>query len=130
MDIDDFQKILEVITEEIPEELFRELNGGVIVLPEFKLHPESQNPCLYTMGEYRTQVPGLGRYIVIYYGSFMRVFGAGADPQRIRRELRKTLRHEFRHHIETLAGAKDLLIEDKLNLLKYRRSAGSKKDQT
>jgi hypothetical protein len=112
--------MLEEISKEVPDELFRELNGGILLLPETKLHPESESPSLYTMGEYRTQIPGLGRYIVIYYGSFMKAYGEGANPAVLRRELRKTLLHEFRHHLETLAGVKDLVIEDEIALERYR----------
>jgi hypothetical protein len=120
LDIDSFHDMLEEISKEIPDELFKELNGGILLLPESKLHPESETPSLYTMGEYRTQIPGLGRYIVIYYGSFMKAFGEWVNPSMLRSELRKTLLHEFRHHVETLAGVKDLIIEDEIALEKYR----------
>jgi hypothetical protein len=127
LDIDDFHTILEEISSEIPEVLFKELNGGIVVLPEAQIHPESVGgqSLLYTLGEYRVQIPGLGRYIAIFYGSFMRVFGENADPERLRKEMRKTLRHEFRHHIESLAGARDLEVEDKLSILKYKNRIGN-----
>ena len=120
MDIDSFHKMIEELSEEIPDDLFRELNGGILTLPEVKLHPQSKKPAYYTLGEYRTQIPGLGRYIVIYYGSFVNVFGVNADTDTLRREIRKVLLHEFRHHIESLAGEKDLMIEDEINLQKYK----------
>ena len=119
MDIDSFHDILEELSEEIPEDLFRQLNGGIVTLPEARIHPKSGNPTLYTMGEYRVQIPGLGRYIAIFYGSFEKIYGVNVNPARLRRELRKTLLHEFRHHLESLAGEKDLEIIDKQNLQKY-----------
>ena len=120
LDIDSFHALLEELSEEVPDELFKGLNGGIITLPEPKkgLHPEGRPP-LYIMGEYRVQIPGMGRYIVIYYGSFMKVYGQGVSQASLRRELSKTLRHEFRHHIESLAGEKDLEIEDRIKILRY-----------
>jgi len=120
--------MLEEISSEIPGELFKELNGGVVVLPEAQLHPASIGPSpLYTLGEYRVQIPGLGRYIAIFYGSFIKIYGENPNPEKLRKEVRKTLRHEFRHHIESLAGARDLEIEDKMNILKYKSQIGSNK---
>ena len=128
MDIDSFHIMLEEISGEIPDELFKELNGGVVVLPEAQLHPDSASHSpLYTLGEYRVQKPGLGRYIAIFYGSFVKIYGENPNPERLRKELRKTLRHEFRHHIESLAGARDLEIEDRMNLLKYKSRIGNNK---
>ena len=43
----------------------------------------------------------MGNYIKIYYGSFERLFGHLSDED-MEKELRKTLRHEFRHHLEGL----------------------------
>jgi hypothetical protein len=53
----------------------------------------------------------MGHYIVIYYGSFERVFGHLSEDGLVD-ELRKTLRHEFRHHMEWLAGEDGLERED------------------
>ena len=120
MDIDSFHALLEELSEEIPEALFRDLNGGIMTLPETKksIYAKDEAP-LYTMGEYRVQIPGMGRYIAIYYGSFMAVYGINVSRVKLRKELRKTLLHEFRHHIESLAGERALEIEDKMNILKY-----------
>ena len=62
--------------------------------------------------------PYLGRSIVIYYGSFEPVFG-DLSPLELRRELRDTLRHEFRHHVEALAGENGLDLEDEAWLAEY-----------
>ena len=121
MDIEGFHEMLDALMDEIPEDILVELNGGVIVLPEAKLHPEDADGCLYTMGEYHVQIPGLGRYVAIYFGSFERIFGKGfhMGRGRLRDELRKTLRHELRHHLESLAGERDLEIEDAYNIEAY-----------
>ncbi|MCL2059056.1 MAG: metallopeptidase family protein [Oscillospiraceae bacterium] len=124
MDIDGFHMILEEAAEGVPVELLNRLNGGILVLPEAKMHPGAQSGDLYIMGEYHVQIPGLGRYIALYYGSFERVFGAATpnDSQRLRTEVRKTLIHELRHHIESLSGVKDLEHEDERDFEAYMLS--------
>ena len=69
-------------------------------------------------GEYVQDL--LGSSIVLYYGSFAQVFG-DATRSAMEKELRKTLRHEFRHHIEAMAGADDLDVEDARRMEEYRR---------
>ncbi|MBR6259214.1 MAG: hypothetical protein IKR21_03280, partial [Oscillospiraceae bacterium] len=44
-------------------------------------------------------------------GSFLRAF-PGADDRKFAEELRKTLRHELTHHVESLAGDRSLEYED------------------
>lgn len=116
--IDVMHQILDKIAEEIPAELFQDLNQGIILLPEYKIHPESRGTNrLYIMGEYVRSMAG--RHIVIYYGSFEKVY-SGYSIETIEEKLRETLYHEFIHHLESLAGEKDLEIEDKINLAKYK----------
>ena len=121
--IDELHKILDQIAEEIPEEFFRELNHGIILLPESKLHPESRDTDkLYVMGEYVRMAAGrhtVSRQIVIYYGSFKEVC-RGYSMEAIEEKLRETLYHEFTHHLESLGGEKGLEIEDAENLARYR----------
>ena len=132
MDIDGFHDVLEEAAAEIPPELMRDLNGGIVILQQIKYHPGALARDLYVMGEYRVQIPGLGRYIALYYGSFERVFGASAPIKsaRLRNEIRKTLIHELRHHIESLSGVKDLEYEDQRSLEHYymSRLTGGKHD--
>ena len=107
--------LLDKLAEELPEDFYRDLNGGILLNPEAKPHPDA--PGLYIMGEYCIR-PVLGRYIVVYYGSFTRVHG-GLPPEGWERELRRTLRHEFTHHVESLAGDKSLERRDKEDLERY-----------
>ena len=116
--IDDVSDILDDIVDEIPEDLFKDLNGGIILLEEEKPHPSNIGP-LYILGEYHNR-RGMGRYICIYYGSFMRLFGH-YSKDRLRKRLRETLLHEFTHHLESLAGERGLEIQDAINMEKYRR---------
>ncbi len=116
--IEEVNLMLDEIAEEIPKEFFNQLNEGVILLPKYKLHPESteDNP-LYIMGEYKRNFAG--RNIVIYYGSFQKLYN-GISETKLRRKLKDTLLHEFTHHLESLAGEKGLEIKDAENLAKFK----------
>lgn len=104
-------KILDEVAAGLPQEIFEELNGGIIILPEAKLDPQSRkNDSLYVLGEYHSG-GGLGRYISIYYGSFERLFGH-MSRDTFKKELEITLKHELTHHLESLAGERDLEKED------------------
>ena len=110
MTIDEMQDVLDELAEELPEVFYKDLNGGIVLLPQAKESEYSRKDDLYTLGEYH-HGGAMGNYIKIYYGSFERLFGYLSDEQ-MKAQLRKTLRHEFRHHIETLAGEDDLVDED------------------
>ena len=114
-------EMLDEIADEIPAEFYRELNGGIILLPEAKMHPEGNN--LFILGEYnndRKGYGGLGRYIAIYYGSFINLY-ARLKPEQQKEELRRILIHEFTHHVESLAGERALEIKDAHQMARYRR---------
>jgi hypothetical protein len=115
--IDEMKKMLDEIAAKLPEEFFAQLNGGIILLPEAKMHPKSSDDDLYIMGEYHRE-GNLGRFIVIYYGSFMRLYGS-LPPDELKKKLNATVKHEFRHHLESLAGEYDLEIEDARYLEEY-----------
>lgn len=115
--IGEAEQMLDEIAESLPEEIFRHLNGGVSLSPLTKLSPHALNNDLYILGEYFSGGI-MGRYILIYYGSFARTFGH-APADMYRRELARTLKHELTHHLESLAGAKDLEIEDADQLREY-----------
>lgn len=85
----------------LPEEIFRDLNGGVNLLPDTKRDADG----MYILGMYFHNA--MGRYVEIYYGSFREVFRFESD-EAVRRELGKTLRHELTHHLEGLAGDRSL----------------------
>lgn len=123
---EEFQDMMEEIVQTFPEDFFRELNGGVFARRYPKYHPESVDHDLFIMGEYSRQYH-LGRFIVIYYGSFMQVYGH-LSKEELRRPLRKVLLHEFRHHLESLAGEYDLEIEDAIEIAQYRERHGNGRD--
>ena len=114
--IDDVNNILDEIAAELPEGVFDRLNGGVSILPETKISSADPDGGLYTLGEYRRDQ--MGRYIVIYYGSVLAVHG-NDTRESLRANLKKLLAHELTHHLESLAGDRDLEIEDEMELDKY-----------
>ena len=122
MSFEEVGTVLDEIAESLPAGLFRNLNGGIILLPEIKLHPESQEGNrLYVVGEYRYEPWGLGRYIVIFYGSFLYSYGMQPQPRQ-RSELRRVLLHEFKHHVQSLGGTRGLEKEDAQRLARFRRT--------
>ncbi len=115
--IEEMEEMLDEIAAGIPQEIYRELNGGILLLPETKLNNLSNKNDLYILGEYH-KGGNLGRYIAIYYGSFMHVCGhLGKDS--LKEQLEHTLKHEFTHHLESLAGERDLEIKDAKYIADY-----------
>ena len=108
--------MLDEIADGMPYELYRDLNGGLSLLPQSKIHPMARNNDLYILGEYIRN--SLGNAIVFYYGSIMRVYG-GLSRDDLYNQLVKILHHEVRHHNEYLAGVDDLGDWDKEQIRKY-----------
>ena len=119
--INDINELLDEIAAEFPEDLFRELNGGVSLLPETKRNAADSAGGLFTLGEYHYNQ--MGRYITLYYGSILAVHG-GDSREVLYENLKKLLAHELTHHIESLAGDRSLEIEDKRKLGEYFRHTG------
>ena len=114
-------RLLDEIADELPIELYRELNGGIILRDESRLHPYAQHNDLYILGVYVRD--NLGKCIKIYYGSIIRVFPHKTLDE-YREILRRTLVHEVRHHNEYLAGADDLLYYDDEQISRYLERNG------
>jgi len=120
--IEEAEEILERVAEGLPPEFYKELNGGIILLPDVRRSKQPWGENLYTLGEYIVS-HSMGRYIAIYYGSFEYVFGANSSEEQIAKELRKTLLHEFTHHLESLAGENALEKDDERRMRMYRERA-------
>ena len=114
--IEEINEMLDDIAAELPEGIFRDLNGGISLLAETKKSDKDPDGGLYTLGEYRRDQ--MGRYIVIYYGSLCVVHG-NSSYEKMRENLRNVLTHELTHHLESLAGERDLEIEDEIDLHDY-----------
>lgn len=108
--------MLDEIADSMPYELYRELNGGLSLLPQVKVHPKAVNNDLFILGEYKRN--SLGKYIVFYYGSLNRVYG-NLPKDQYYEKLRKVLAHEVRHHNEYLAGVDDLILYDNDQISDY-----------
>jgi len=118
LSFDEFGDMLEEVAHEMPKEIYGRLNGGVILLPDEKVHQDSSEIYpLFILGEYH--LSRIGRYINIYYGSFMRTF-SHLPPDKLRERMEHTLKHELLHHLENLAGEKGLEIDDQISLDKYK----------
>ena len=119
---EEYRKIISELLDELPEEFFRELSGGVIVSEARVLPDYARGNDIYTMGEY--QISAGMRQIVMFKGSFDRVYPQ-ADAAEARELLRGILRHEFRHHLESLGGihnSSSLEAEDERNRQDYLAS--------
>ena len=87
--------------DELPEEFFRELSGGVVMSEALVIPDYARDNDLFTMGQY--QVYSGVRQIVMFRGSFNRAHPQASRPE-AKELLRGILRHEFRHHLEFLGG--------------------------
>ena len=96
-----YNNIISELMDELPEEFFRELSGGVIVSEALVIPDYAQGNDLYTMGQY--QIYSGIRQIVMFRGSFNRAH-PNVDLFEAKDLLRGILRHEFRHHLEYLGG--------------------------
>jgi len=115
--LQEMEIMLKDIAAEFPDRLFEELNGGILLLPDTKMNPAGIDNDLFILGEYH-RGGNMGRYISIYYGSFMKVYGR-LGREALLEKLVHTLKHEFTHHLESLAGERDLEIEDARYLNNY-----------
>lgn len=120
IDIDRFEVILDDIAGELPAEFYRELNGGILLLPEAKISPYAVGDDLYIMGEY-IYSSSMGRLIKIYYGSFEKAYSHFSESA-LTEQIREVLYHEFTHHMESLAGEKGLEVKDEAQLRRYLAS--------
>ena len=104
IDMVEYRRITMELMDELPDEFFRELSGGVIVSEDACLPDYAQDDDVYVMGKYQF-FSGV-RQITMFKGSFDRVYPF-ADQEEAKRILRGVLRHEMRHHLEYLGGVHD-----------------------
>ena len=129
VDIDRFYEMLDEICEEFPDDFFRELHYGVQLSEDIKLSPHAEDGDLVILGEYSRSLHG--NKITIFYGSFEEACGSLSEEELYER-LREVVRHEFRHHMENLAGifGEDSLDrEDKEELKDYVQSRKKNKQK-
>ena len=117
--IEEYRKIISDLMDELPEEFFQELTGGVIVSETVIIPDYAKDNDLFTLGQY--QIFSGVRQITLFKGSFDRAYPY-ANAAEARNILREILRHEFRHHLESLGGihnSSSLEAEDELKKQEY-----------
>ena len=70
--IEEYGAIVSELMDELPDEFFRELSGGVIVSESVAIPDYAQGNDLYTLGKY--QIFSRVRQITMFKGSFDRVY--------------------------------------------------------
>ena len=89
---------LEEIAAQFPEAFFEDLDGGIQLEEKELADPDFPPGEMYIMGEYVHDL--LGRYILLYYGSFAALLSGEVWKE----EIFATVAHEFTHHLEETAG--------------------------
>jgi hypothetical protein len=121
MTYEEFQQILHEELLRIPYQYKRGVNG---FYAEKRPHRhEKLSLGLYTLGHYMPSADPGGARIVLYYGSFRKVF-RGAPAPLLRQEIAKTLAHELLHHWEHQAGVNPLGEEDARKLARWKQRLG------
>ena len=92
--------MLEEIAAEFPDAFFQDLTGGIQLEQQAMPDPDFPPGEMYIMGEYCHDL--LGRYILLYYGSFAELLKQ-EDEDVWMDEIFATLAHEFTHHLEDTA---------------------------
>ena len=92
---------LEEIAAQFPEAFFEDLDGGIQLEEKELADPDFPPGEMYIMGEYVHDL--LGRYILLYYGSFAALL-SGEKEEVWKEEIFTTVAHEFTHHLEETAG--------------------------
>lgn len=128
---DECGAMLDEIADSMPYELYRDLNGGISLLPQLKVHPKALNNDLFILGEYIRN--SLGNAIVFYYGSINRVYGS-LDNEEYRKSSLKYFITRFAiiTSILQVAMTSEFLTEIRLtitlentgnNQMKFKRTA-------
>lgn len=118
VDLDTFTTVADKMVERIPPLFLEGLNGGIAVRRRAMRKP-GDPAGVYILGEYITD-PALGCYVVLYWGSFVELFG-DQDRTVWESELWETIKHELRHHVEARAGEYGLDLEDAVDLAQMRQ---------
>ena len=121
---EEYKNIVSKLMDELPKEFYDKLTGGVIVSEALVIPDYAKRNDLYTLGQYQVY-SGL-RQITLFKGSFDRTYPL-ANASEAEGILRGILRHEFRHHLESLAGvhnSSSLEAEDERKKQEYLHEVG------
>lgn len=117
LSVDRFTELLSEAASQLPEVIFEGLNLGIGVAEGSKRKKGTASgvPAL-VLGEYRVSRQ-LGRGILLYYGSFRQVYPDLDDDEEGFQVISGVLKHELRHHLESLAGSRELEFADARRLM-------------
>ena len=118
---DQLGDLMEQEAARFPDAFFDHLNGGIRLEEEALPDPDFPEGEMFIMGEYCHDM--LGRYIVLYYGSFAALL-AEEDEETWKDEIFATVAHEFTHHMEDTAGLHALDDKDAEFLRQAREAYG------
>lgn len=120
--LDRFTAILEEQAALLPPEVLKNLNLGISVSDQTKRERRARPELsVYILGEYHVHSI-MGRGVVLYYGSFQKVFPHLMENEELLRpEIDRVLRHELTHHLESQAGDRDLEMDDAQRLAKWNQ---------
>lgn len=114
---DRFTELLGKACAQLPPEIFGGLNLGIGVSEQVKTREDTASGrSAYILGEYRAG-PQMGRGIILYYGSFAKVYPHLEEDSEALSLIDGVLRHELLHHLESQAGARDLEFADARRLM-------------
>ena len=91
MTTDDYNRIISELMDELPQDFFRKLNGGVIVSDSVMVPDYAKADDLYAMGQYLVY-SGI-RQIVMYKGSFDRLLEVYSIRIRLRQRMTEKKRN-------------------------------------
>lgn len=104
--IEEFEKIINDAVQSLPHSYDLNLNGAYHIEENQKVDDDDY----YILGEY-IEEPYLGRFIVLYYGSFVELL-KHATYVEWEEEVKDTIWHELQHHLESLAGNEELAKQE------------------
>lgn len=127
-----FDEVAELLDDIVDNDFayvyYRGLNGGIYLVPEEKHNEQIPSNHYYVVGEYQRN-PYLGRSIYIYYGSFIKTHPF-VSKEKARMLLKEIIAHELQHHLESLAGVRDLEKEDERYVQQALRYLGVSKSDS
>lgn len=124
MDYTTFEQLFDDVTADFPRQYLLGLHGWFL---REEVQRDPVEPGLYRLGEYIRDPRGLGDHIVLYYGSFVAVYGH-LPPSRMRKKIFDTFAHEVFHHLEHQAGRDQLGDDDRRYLEEYQQAMGRVQD--
>ncbi|GAB4282995.1 MAG: hypothetical protein Kow0029_28820 [Candidatus Rifleibacteriota bacterium] len=127
LSFDQFNYLFLEQLNEIPDRFKEGISQFVVEERELRLNRYMMG--IYTLGQYFPKGYIGQPVVVLYYGSFRRVF-PHLQVNALRKEIAKTIAHELLHHWELRSGYDSLGEEDKERLAEWKLKTGYTKGGT